>query len=254
VPEGDGFFGVVNGRGVLLTQTGNALTVYPCEESDIPALIRYFDMERDYGMIEAQIRADDRLKVCLDCASGIRIFNQDPFETLISFILSANNNVKRIQKIVAALCEAAGELVTDDVFLYRRFPKPAAIAKLSEKELREIGTGYRAPFLHESARMVAEGYDLSALSALPLKEARHALQAFPGVGEKVADCVLLFSLSHTDAFPMDVWMKRAMRVLFFEGTEPKKAELEGTIQNLGPVSGILQQYVFHYVRENGIGV
>ncbi|HWR19187.1 MAG TPA: DNA glycosylase [Clostridia bacterium] len=254
VPKGDGFFGVVNGRGVMLTQTGNALSVYPCEENDIPALIRYFDMERDYGIIEKQIRADERLKGCLDCASGIRIFNQDPFETLISFILSANNNVKRIQKIVTALCETAGELVTDDVFLYHRFPTPAAIAKLSEKELRELGTGYRAPFLRESARMVAEGFDLAALRDLPLFEARRALQIFPGVGAKVADCVLLFSLSHTDAFPMDVWMKRAMRMLFFDGAEPKKAELEVTIQNLGPVSGILQQYVFHYAREKGIGV
>ncbi len=253
MPQGDGLFGVVNGRGVLLTQTGNALTVYPCAEGDIPTLIRYFDMERDYGAIEKQINADERLKACLSHASGIRVFNQNPFETLITFILSANNNVKRITKIVSALCEAVGEAVTDDVFFYHRFPTPEAIAALTEKELREMGTGYRAPFLRESARMVAEGYDLSALRFLPLKEARKELLSFPGVGEKVADCVLLFSLSHTDAFPMDVWMKRAMRLLFFEGMEPKKAELEGAIQGLGPVSGILQQYVFHYAREKGIG-
>lgn len=254
LPEGNGYFGVVNRRGVRLTQAGNALRVYPCAKEEIPELVRYFDMERDYGQIELQLNGDERLRACLPCASGIRIFNQDPFETLISFIISANNNVKRIQKIVWAICEAAGELVTDDVYTYRRFPTPQALAALSEETLRLLGAGYRAPFLKQSAQKVADGYDLEALRKLPLAEARKELCKFSGVGEKVADCVLLFSLGHADAFPMDVWMKRAMRALFFDGEQPKKRELENAILKLGPVSGILQQYVFHYVREKGIGV
>lgn len=252
--DGEGFFGVVNGRGVRLTQEGAGVSVYPCAEREIPGLVRYFDMERDYGAIEARIAADERLKACLADAAGIRIFEQDPFETLISFILSANNNVKRIQKLVDALCGAAGELVTDDVFTYRRFPTPRALASLCEEELRALGAGYRAPFIRGSAEMVAKGYDLEALRGVPLAQARKALCAFPGVGEKVADCVLLFSLSHADAFPMDVWMKRAMRELFFCGAEPKKAEIAWEIGKLGPVSGIVQQYVFHYARKRGVGV
>ncbi|MCE5236417.1 MAG: DNA glycosylase [Clostridiaceae bacterium] len=252
--EGEGFFGVVNGRGVFLKQAGAGLSVYPCARHEIEGLVRYFDMERDYGAIESQIMADERLKACLPCASGIRIFQQDPFETLISFILSANNNVKRIQKTVAALCDATGEAVTDDVYSYRRFPAPKALSLLREDELRALGAGYRAPFIRKSAQMVADGYDLEALRRLPLALARKALCAFPGVGEKVADCVLLFSLSHTDAFPMDVWMKRAVRELIFGGTEPGKARIASEIGKLGPASGIVQQYVFHYARENGIGV
>ncbi len=251
--EGGGYFGVVNGRGVRLTQNGNSLKVFPCAKEEIPQFVRYFDMERDYGLIELQLERDERLRACLSSASGIRIFNQDPFETLISFIISANNNVKRIQKIVAGLCESAGELVMDDVYTYLRFPTPQALADLPEETLRELGAGYRAPFIKQSAKKVADGYDLAALRNLPLTEARKELCTFPGVGAKVADCVLLFSLGHANAFPMDVWMKRAVRELFFDGEEPTKRELEGAIEKLGPVSGILQQFVFHYARESGLG-
>lgn len=252
-PEGDGFFGVVNGRGVRVTQFLHGVRVYPCAEHEIPALVRYFDMERDYAPIEARMAGDERLGACLMSASGIRIFNQAPFETLISFILSANNNFKRIQKLVAAICEAAGELVGDDVFSYRRFPAPQALASLGEPALRALGTGYRAPFIAGSAELVAAGFDLEALRGLPLEKARRALCAFPGVGEKVADCVLLFSLSHAGAFPMDVWMKRAMRELFFGGAAPQKGELEAAIESLGPARGILQQYMFHHARQKGMG-
>ena len=253
-PAEKGFFGVVFGRGVMLSQEGNALSVFPCEEEDIPLFVRYFDMERDYASIERQIAEDERLRACLPCTLGIRIFNQEPFETLISFILSANNNVKRIRKIVEALCERAGEPVTGGVMPYKRFPTPQALAALSEEELRAAGAGYRAPFVRDSAKMVAAGHDLEALRYLSLGEARKELLHFPGVGLKVADCVLLFSLGHANAFPMDVWMKRAMKTLFFDGTQPSKCELDEAISKLGPVSGILQQYMFHYARERGIGI
>lgn len=251
--EGNGYFGVVNGRGVRLTQQENSLKVFPCAKEEIARFVRYFDMERDYGSIELQLERDERLRACLSSASGIRIFNQDPFETLISFIISANNNVKRIQKIIAGLCGAAGELVTDDVYTYHRFPTPWALAALSEDTLRELGAGYRAPFIKESAKKVADGYELEALRNLPLAQARKELCSFPGVGAKVADCVLLFSLGHANAFPMDVWMKRAVRELFFNGEKPTRCELESTIEKLGPVSGIVQQFVFHYARESGLG-
>lgn len=132
---------------------------------------------------------------------------------------------------------------------YRRFPTPEAVAALEPEALRSIGAGYRAPYVKESAHMVADGFDLEALRAMPLAEARKALSAFPGVGPKVADCILLFSLGHTDAFPVDVWIGRALKTLFFDGQMPGRQETERLLHELGPMSGIIQQYVFHYARE-----
>lgn len=244
--EGAGWFGVAGGKGVLVTQSGSDISIAPAKESDIGFWLDYFDLYRDYAAIEREVEADEILSPCLDYASGIHIFNQDPFETLISFIISANNNIKRITGIVERLCTAVGE----DMGGHYAFPTPEAIANMTEDELMALGSGYRAPYIKKSAAMVADGYDLSQLRNMNLCDARRELLRFPGVGPKVADCILLFSLGHGDAFPMDVWMKRAMRLLYFGGEDPCKAELEAVIRSLGPNSGVLQQYIFHYAREN----
>ncbi|MBR4019380.1 MAG: DNA-3-methyladenine glycosylase 2 family protein, partial [Clostridia bacterium] len=120
----------------------------------------------------------------------------------------------------------------------------------SEQQLTAIGSGYRAPYIKKTAEMIAAGYDFEPLRTMDTPTARKELLQFPGVGPKVADCILLFSLGHTDAFPLDVWMKRAMRLMYFGGEEPCKKDMEQKIAQLGPNSGILQQYIFHYAREN----
>lgn len=247
---GQGWFGVAFGRGVYVEAESGTLRVFPCAEEDAPLWLSYFDLARDYGAIEAQLCADARLCACVPYASGIRVLNQEPFETLITFILSANNNTGRIAGIVARLCACAGERAAmPDGREYRRFPAPEAVAALDVEALRAIGAGYRAPYVLESARMAADGFDLEALRGMPLPEARRALAAFPGVGPKVADCILLFSLGHTDAFPVDVWIGRALKTLFFDGETPGRRETERLLRELGPMSGIIQQYVFHYARE-----
>ena len=245
-----GWFGVAFGRGVYAEADEGALRIFPCAKEDVPIWLNYFDLARDYAAIETQLCADMRLSACVPYASGIRVLNQEPFETLITFILSANNNTGRIAGIVAQLCACAGKLETmQDGREYRLFPAPEAIANLGKAELRDIGAGYRAPYVRESARMVANGFDLETLRAMPLPEARRVLAAFPGVGPKVADCVLLFSLGHTDAFPVDVWIGRALKTLFFDGGTPGRRETERLLHELGPMSGIIQQYIFHYARE-----
>ncbi|MEG1547961.1 MAG: DNA glycosylase [Clostridia bacterium] len=249
----EGFFGVVRGRGVNVSQLGDTLHIRAAEEIDAAMWVDYFDLKRDYAAIERAIGADVRLRDCLPYATGIRVFNQEPFETLISFIISANNNIKRISGIIDRLCMLAGESKSNE-YEYSAFPKPEAIANLSLQQLEQIGSGYRAPFIKRSAAMIADGYELERLSELSLDQARRELLKFPGVGPKVADCVLLFSLHHTDAFPIDVWMDRAMRALFFESRQPSKQELTDIILQLGPLSGIVQQYVFHYARQQGIGI
>lgn len=238
---------------VIAKQNETELIIAPCKSGEEDGLIKYFDLERDYSKIESMLAENERLSVCLNDASGIRVFNQDPFEALISFIISANNNIKRISGIIDRLCKYCGECIKlyDDVFY--AFPSPERIAELSISELKEIGTGYRAPYIKASAQRIADGYDLEKLRDISLANARKELLTFPGVGPKVADCILLFSLGHTDAFPVDVWIGRAMKELFFDSEPPTKAELNRVIESIGSCSGIVQQYIFYYARAIELG-
>lgn len=251
--HGAGFCAPVCGRMVYAEQDGDALMLSPCTQEDAPLWIRYFDLERDYAAIEDMLLPKLGLSACVGAAAGIRVFQQDPFETLITFILSANNNIRRITGIVERLCEHAGEKTVFDAKEYHLFPTPQALAALSLEDLRALGAGYRAPYVCACAARVAAGYDLEALRGMPLEQAREELLTFPGVGPKVADCVLLFSLGHANAFPVDVWMKRAMKELFFEGGSYRQQELEQAIRALGNESGIVQQYLFYYARLTNLG-
>lgn len=198
----------------------------------------YFDLGRDYEAIRERLSAlDPILGEAARYAPDLRILNQDPWEALCSFLLSQCNNIKRIKGLVSRLCRACGE--PDGTFF--PFPGPEAVARLSERDLRAIGCGYRAGYLTGAARRAAEGnLDFSRLRALPLPEARRELTELDGVGPKVADCALLYGLHRLDAFPMDVWMKRAMKTLF-PGRKP---------EDFGEYAGIAQQYIFHYSRNH----
>lgn len=277
------FTGVIRGRAVLVMQSGDSLIVTPCAKGEAQLFADYFDLERDYSAVETALAADERLRVCLPGSSGIRVFNQEPFEALISFIISANNNIKRISGIIDRLCSLAGEklpvryfsdcanddcgfnlssevFVSSEVFA---FPTPECIAALSEDELKQIGAGYRAPYIIKSAKRIADGYDLEKLRSLPTAEARKELLTFPGVGPKVADCILLFSLGHSDAFPVDVWIERAMTELYFSDSStadvsaarpaPAKSEIQAAARSIGKLSGIVQQYIFFYARNQKLG-
>lgn len=241
------------GRVVKVGEYRDGIFLYPCKTGEEKEWINYFDLERDYAAIENKLALDERLKMCIGATRGIRVFNQEPFETLISFIISANNNITRIAGIIERLCALCGEKQMFEGEEYRLFPTPCAIAGLSVEQLTAIGTGYRAPYIIKSAAKVAQGYSLEKLREMPLETARKELLTFPGVGPKVADCVLLFGLGHTDAFPVDVWMGRAMSELYFDGENPKKKQLEAAIRSLGKESGIVQQYIFHYARQTKLG-
>lgn len=251
--DGAGFTAPALGRMIHAAQEGDSLLLSPCAEKDVPLWIRYFDLERNYAAIENALLCDRSLCGCVPCATGIRVLQQEPFETLVTFILSANNNIRRIAGIVERLCERAGEKVVFRGGEYALFPAPEAVAALSVGELQDIGAGYRAPFVKKSAEKIAAGYGLEFLRSMPLDRARKELLAFPGVGPKVADCVLLFSLGHTDAFPVDVWIGRAMNSIYFGGDSPGRRELEKKIRALGNESGIVQQYIFHYARLTSLG-
>lgn len=200
---------------------------------------KYFDMSLDYEEIRTGFSAmDPVLAEATRYAPDIHILNQDPWEALCCFILSQCNNIKRIKGIVSRLCDACGAPIDQT---HRAFPTPEAIARVGESGLRALGCGFRAAYLAEAAQYAAEGkIDWDSLRLLPLDEARSRLTELPGVGPKVADCALLYGLHRLDAFPMDVWMKRAMRTLF-PGKNPS---------DFGPYAGIAQQYLFHYSRNH----
>ncbi len=196
----------------------------------------YFDLDRDYKKIVEILSVNETLKKACEYSYGIRILNQEPFETLCSFIISQNNNIKRIKGIIERLCENFGEYKND----YYTFPCAEKIASLTLEDLAPLRSGFRAKYLLDAAKKVASGeVDLKSLQNMPLDDARNELMKIVGVGPKVADCCLLFSHKHIKAFPKDVWIKRAMEVLF-GGDLPKQAE---------EFAGIAQQYIFFYARD-----
>lgn len=201
----------------------------------------YFDLDRDYEALAAMGEKYPVIRQALALLPGLRVLNQPPWEALVAFIISANNNTGRIRKLVLSLCREVGGGESC-------FPTPEALAAVSEERLRQMGMGYRAPFLKETARKVVEGFPLEELSALSYEEAHSRLITLPGVGDKVADCVQLFGLRHSVSFPVDVWVERLMRSWFATGTMSRKAIGEHGRQILGKNAGVAQQYLFHCAR------
>ena len=200
----------------------------------------YFDFSRDYGEIIKILSENSVLKQACEYSHGIRILNQEPFETLCSFIISQNNNIKRIKGIISRLCENFGDKKDG----YYTFPTAEKLASLTLEDLAVLRSGFRAKYLLDAAQKVANGeVDLKLLKEMNLEDARNQLMKIKGVGPKVADCCLLFSHRHTDAFPKDVWIKRAMEVLF-GGELPECAK---------EYAGIAQQYIFFYARDTKLG-
>ena len=249
--RGDEAVGVACGRELHLVQTGEEILLMPVNKEEFPLWRRYFDLDRDYEALKKRYAADPILQAGIKYCGGLHVLNQPPFETTISFIISANNNIKRISGIIRTICERFGMRIGEEVY---DFPTPEALASVSVEDLYACGAGYRAPYILKTARMVTEGFDLSALSHMDYLEARQALTKLPGVGNKVADCILLYSLGFSNAFPMDVWMKRVLSSAY-GFTAQKEADVRAFLnRQFGEEAGIAQQYLFHYARHAKIGV
>jgi len=245
VPDNGGYAGVAHGRVLHVEKHGQTVRLWPCSEQAYHEIWHhYFDMETDYEKLLEALPKDGFLQASVSYGRGLRLLWQPPFETLITFILSANNNFPRIRSLVGNLCKAYGEPIEEG---FHDFPSPEALAAASEDGFRALGAGYRAPYLLSAAQAVAGGFDLNALKSLPYTEAKKALQTLDGVGPKVADCVLLFSLGHRCAFVQDVWIRRVLHEVY---DAPKaQAENERFVRaRFGEYGGIVQQYLFHYAR------
>ena len=251
--DGKIFSCVIGNKLIHVTKDKDSLCIYPCDEHSIEGIINYFDLHRDYNAIEKNMEQDEILSKCIPYAKGIRVFNQAPFETLISFIISANNNVKRISLTINNICKACGEkMITEDGEVFYTFPTPQRLSEMTVEQLRALGTGYRDSYIKQTSQAIVNGFCLEQLRDIPYCEAKKEICKLSGVGSKVADCVLLFSLGHSEAFPMDVWMKRAVSKMFFDGETPNKRQFEELMERLGKDAGKIQQYIFHYARETGL--
>lgn len=201
---------------------------------------RFLGLQEDYGAIRSDIAArfpgDATLQAAMAYGQGIRILKQEPWEALCSFIISQNNNIPRIRKIIEAICARYG----DPVGSRFAFPCPERLLSAGEQALRACGAGFRAGYLLDAAEKVASGeIDLEALRTLSTEQALARLTAIKGVGPKVAYCTLLFGLEKFDAFPVDVWMKKMIDEQYGGKLAP---------ESLGPYAGVAQQYLFYYSR------
>lgn len=236
--EDGSFHGVAFNKAVDVSLKGDILKIDNCTQEDFKNIWEnYFDLTLDYGKIRDDIsQIHPILKEAASYAPGIRILRQEPFEALCTFIISQNNNIKRIKGIVQRLCENFGEKINDTDYA---FPTVEKLSSLCEEDLAPLRAGFRNRYLTDGARKVASGeVDLEKCRTSPYEEARKELMKIVGVGVKVADCTLLFGMHRVESFPLDVWMKRAMKVLFPELTP----------EDFGEYAGIAQQYIFHYSR------
>lgn len=203
----------------------------------------YFDLDRDYAAASSGFDGGDYLAECVEFGRGIRILRQDGWEALCSFIISQCNNISRIKGIVERLCELFGDELEFEGRRYYSFPPTERIAELNVDELAPLRCGYRAPYIISAAIAVATGaLDLKELAAADSVTAKKELLKLNGVGEKVANCVVLFGLYHMEAFPIDVWIRRALKEHFPPDFDPA---------TLGSCAGLAQQYIFYYARSHG---
>lgn len=227
-----------------------------CENNIKEVCTEYFDLARNYEDIKLELsKVDDNLRKSIDYGEGIRILNQDLWETIISFIISANNNIPRIKGIINRLSEKFGSKIEWNGDTYYTFPTVQQLARASVQDLRSLGLGFRDVRVYETTKMILnKEVDLDKMYEEDTSKVKESLLTLSGVGPKVADCILLFSkLKRFDVFPIDVWVRRVMNELYIKNedeTKVSKKEIENLAkEKYGNLEGIAQQYLFYWKRE-----
>ncbi len=246
--QGSAATGIFAGRLVRLSQVDDGIGVEGLTDGEeLHRLSRYLGLDEPLAAIEAQLCSDPQLREVVARTSGIALMRQDPWECLIGFIISAFNNIPKIEQSLDLLATRFGAPLGGG---RGAFPTPEQLATATRAQLRACLLGYRLPYVRMVARRVADGtVDLGALAALSYEEARAALLDFPGVGEKVADCVLLFAYGKGEAFPVDVWVKRIVERRYFGGRAKTPRQIRMFAQTrFGTLAGYTQQHLFYYAR------
>lgn len=232
--------GIAGGKIAKVIREEDIVKIF-CKTEDFDSFwADYFDISLDYENIRQKFSQDSRMHDAISFGKGIRILRQEPWEALVSFIISQCNNIPRIRGIIEKMCAIFGEQVSCGDIKRYSFPSAETLSECTLSDLEPLRSGYRAKYILSAAKRVAGGEaDLDVISKLNTADARKALLEFEGVGNKVADCTLLFGMGKLDAFPVDVWMKRALSEFF-----------NNEIPDFGEYAGIAQQYIFHYTRNN----
>ncbi|MBU5592040.1 DNA-3-methyladenine glycosylase [Clostridium sp. MSJ-4] len=276
--ENGNYIGVAFDRVIEVEKKGENVVIYNSTEEDFKNIWEdYFDLKRDYGKIKLELGKDPLLQKAVKFGHGIRILRQDPFEITISFIISANNRIPMIKRAIKKISSKWGKIIEYKGKTYYGFPKIEDLKDVSMEEIQDCGVGFRAKYIKDSVDKMYDCLNLSRSTAvvdnLTNIEEKNSekfnlnyikscdddlchinLQNFSGIGPKVADCIMLFSMQKYSAFPVDVWVKRAMQHFYLAPDVSLKKIREFGRNKFGDLSGFAQQYLFYYARENNIKV
>ena len=257
-------------RVIEVVQEGSTVTILNTNMKDFDEIWKdYFDLNVNYEEVKEELSKDELLKKSVEFGYGIRILNQDPFEMLISFIISARNSIPSIMKTIKKISERWGDKIEYRGNIYYAFPTPEQLREVTLEEIKDTGASFRSKYIIDTIAKVnyaieaknngtlneeLQQFDLEYIKSLPVDECHKALQNFMGVGAKVADCIMLFSMGKHSAFPVDVWIKRSM-IHFYLAPDVSlnKIRVFGR-EKFGELAGLAQQYLFYYARENNIKV
>ncbi len=260
------WYGVVRKRVIKIRQTGNKLEfkIFP-PKSDPEFIKNYFRLDCDLPLILSKINKDQHIRKAIQHSYGLRITRQEPWECLISYICATYKNIPAIKNMILNLAKEFGKKMRVDNRSFYTFPEPHNLAEATLEELKKCKLGYRAKYVLETSRLIHNReFDLEALRTADYEKAKHELLRLPGVGQKVADCALLFSLGKLEAFPVDIWMKRVILKSYpdrFEESSIKRISKKSSIaphdyekvssfgrKYFGEYAGYAQEYLFHYKR------
>jgi len=254
--QNGGYTGVAFGKVITVIQEGDKVIIKGANKEDHQKIWKnYFDMDRDYGQLINSLKGKDiHLDSAILFGEGIRILNQELWEMIISFIISGNNNIPRIKKSIDVICEKYGDFIDEiDGKKYYSFPFPNQLSLATVEDLRKCGVGYRDAYIHKTTKAILEKQvDLDLIQNMDLEDARTELKKLTGVGDKVADCILLFSCKKTTAFPVDTWVKKILTTYYgLEKTSVKEVNKFARAY-FGEDCGIAQQYLFYYIRNHNL--
>ena len=252
------YIGVIKGAVIKVKQEGNKIIFTGNSEKNFKDTINYyFDLNTNYTEYKNKLsNIDGFMEESIKFGDGIRILKQDLWECIISFIISANNNIPRTKKIIERISKEYGKEIEFEGNIYYEFPTPEELSTASIEDLRALGTGFRDKRIYNTTQMIInKEFNLDSLIKIKsTEEIRNELLKLDGVGEKVADCILLFALHRFDTFPVDVWVRRVMNVLYIHNEDEakvnKKQIREVAYSLFGEIEGIAQQYLFYWAREN----
>ena len=253
---------IAYGRVIEVIQEGDKVTILNSNKEDFDNIwFEYFDLGRDYSKIKDELSKDEILKKSVDYGYGIRILSQEPFELVISFIISARNSIPSIKKTIKKISERWGNEIEYNGEKFYTFPTPEMLKNATEDEIRETGASFRSKYIVDTVSNINKDlndidgvYNLKRIASLSDDECHTALQEFKGIGAKVSDCIMLFSMKKYSAFPVDVWVKRAM-MHFYDAKEGSLNKIRIFARDkFKDLSGFAQQYLFYYARENNIKI